>query len=224
MDARLRGYIAETVGVFLIVFLGGAAVCASILNPREQTQRDFDPDSGVLTTVQIVREPRVGLWGIALAEGCALAVVLPIVFRESQGCLNPAVTLALWVCKRLETRQMGILIGLQLLGSVVAGLALRAIFPENAIRLATPHVGEPLFGEGMMLIPSSLATGILIEGLVTFALTFGIFGLMIDPRGSSFGGVGVGALRCAIVLAAYHLTGAAANPARWFGPFVWQFT
>jgi glycerol uptake facilitator-like aquaporin len=198
MDAKLRGYIAELVGVFLIVFLGGAAVCTAMMPTLE------------------AGEPRAAPWGIAIAEGCALAAVLPIVYRESPGCLNPAITLALWVCKRLDLRQTGILIGVQLVGSVLAGMALRAIFPEKAIRMATPHIDT--------VSTSTLLTAIGVEGLLTFALTFGVFGLLIDPRAPRVGSYGIGLLRCAVVIAGFELTGAAANPARWFGPFVWQFT
>jgi glycerol uptake facilitator-like aquaporin len=206
MDKRWRTYIAETVGTFLIVFLGGAAVCAAMLNIESQD---------------------VNLWivaGIALGEGAALAVVLPIVFRESPGCLNPAVTLALWVCKRLETREMAILVAVQLLGAVLAGLALRTLFPEHAYFHATPHLQAPLLDAGQVISIKSELLGVLTEALLTFVMTFAVFGLMIDRRAPRFGGVAVGLARAAVVLAGFQLTGAAANPARWFGPYVWQFT
>jgi glycerol uptake facilitator-like aquaporin len=205
MDTRLRAYLAELVGVFLIVFIGGSAVCASFLRL----------ESG---------QPRVELWGIALAEGFALAAVLPIAFRQSPGCLNPAVTLTFWVCKRLELRQMAILIVLQLLGSLLAGLAIRAIFPEEVLRLATPHLGDVLRNEDKQLTWVSLLTGSAVEALLTFFLTFAVFGFLIDRRANRFGGVAVGLARCALVLAGYNLTGAAANPVRWFGPALWQLT
>jgi glycerol uptake facilitator-like aquaporin len=194
MDTRLRAYVAELVGVFLIVFIGGSAVCASLLRM----------ESG---------QPRVDLWAIALAEGFALAVVLPIAFRESPGCLNPAVTLTFWVCKRIDLRQMTLLIVVQLLGSFLAGMAIRAIFPEEALRSATPHLGEVLRNENKQLTWISLLTGSAVEALLTFFLTFAVFGFLIDRRTNRFGGV-----------AGYNLTGAAANPARWFGPALWQLT
>jgi glycerol uptake facilitator-like aquaporin len=205
MDKRWRAYFAETVGVFLVVFLGGAAVCAALLNTSPAD---------------------VNLWvvaGIALGEGCALAVVLPIVFRESPGCLNPAITLALWVCKRLETREMAILIAAQLLGALFAGAALRAVFPEHAYFHATPHLQAALL-DGPNITIRSEVLGTVTEGLLTFVMTFAVFGLLIDRRANRFGGAAVGVARCAVVLAGFQLTGAAANPARWFGPYVWQFT
>jgi glycerol uptake facilitator-like aquaporin len=204
MDQQLRGYVAETIGVFLVVFLGGAAVCASLL-----------PDAS---------QPRVNLWAIALAEGLSLAAVLPIVFRESPGCLNPAITLTFWVCKRLDGRQTLLLIASQLVGSLLAGLAIFAIFPEGAVRLVTPHIQEALTEKGQASLATTVPLAALVEAVLTFVMTFAVFGLMIDRRSTPFGGVFVGLVRVAVVIAGYNLTGASANPARWFGPYVWQFT
>src|SRR5258708_36836552 len=99
MDAKVRLYVTELLGTFLFVFIGAGAVCAHYL-PNEVT--------------------RLEQTGIALAEGFALAVVLTVSYQVSGGCLNPAVTLMLWVFKRLDgARTLG-LIGVQLLGSALA--------------------------------------------------------------------------------------------------------
>jgi glycerol uptake facilitator-like aquaporin len=208
MLKTLRPIIAEVVGVFLIVFLSGAA-CAAL--PLDESGKPRDDSWATVVA--------------ALAAGCAVAVVLPIAFRESPGCLNPAVTLTLWVCKRLETRFMSVLIGAQALGSLLAGLAILAIFPnEKAIAFATPHVGNTLLDQTGTNLPLILLAGIAVEALLTFFLTFAIFGLLIDRRTQRFGGVAVGLAQTAIVLVGYRLTGGCANPARWFGPYVWQFS
>jgi glycerol uptake facilitator-like aquaporin len=54
--------------------------------------------------------------------------------------------------------------------------------------------------------------------------TFAIFGTIIDRRAPRLGGFGAGLAQAAIVLIGFHLTGGAANPARWFGPAVWEYT
>lgn len=207
MDKTYRAYVAEAVGTFLIVFLSGAAYAGLPLDATGQP-RD-DPYARIL---------------VALAAGAALAVVLPLTFRESPGCLNPAVTLTFWICKRLDSREMGILIALQLLGSVFAGLAIRAFFPERAIVFATPHVGKLLLDQTGSGVVAILSAGVAVEALLTFFLTFAVFGLLIDRRANRFGGVAVGLAQGLSVLVGYHLTGGSANPARWFGPFVWQLS
>jgi aquaporin Z len=209
MDVKTyRMYVAELVGTFLIVFLSGA-VCAGL---------PTDPETG---------QPRVDPWAnvlVALVAGCTVAVVLPITFRESPGCLNPAVTLTFWICKRLDTRQMGILIGMQLLASLLAGLVLRFVFPEQAIAFATPHLGKTLLNQTGNSYPVILCGGLVVEAVLTFLLTFAVFGFLIDRRTKRFSGALVGVAQGAIVAVGYTLTGGSANPARWFGPYVWQFS
>jgi glycerol uptake facilitator-like aquaporin len=204
MLKTVRPYIAELVGVFLIVWVSAAA---------QATLPAAERDSLWATVV------------VALASGCVVAVVLPIVYRESPGCLNPAVTVTLWVCKRIESWQMGALIGAQLVGSFLAVLAIRPLLAsENDIATITPHVGEALLkhsGDSLALL--YLAGGA-VEALLTFFLTFAIFGLLIDRRTQRFGGVAVGLAQTAVVLAGYQLTGGCGNPARWFGPYVWQLS
>ena len=151
-------------------------------------------------------------------------MVLPITFRESPGCLNPALTLTFWICKRLDTRQMGMLVGVQLLGSLLAGLVLRFIFPEQAIAFATPHLGKTLLNLTGTSYAVILCAGLVLEAVLTFLLTFAVFGFLIDRRTNRFGGALVGVAQGAIVLVGYTLTGGSANPARWFGPYVWQFS
>src|SRR5439155_25744384 len=98
---------------------------------------------------------------------------------------------------------------------------LRLIFPEQVLRdaqLGTPHLQralgvEPGSSPGM----SQLLSGIGIELVLTFVLTFVIFGATIDSRGPKWGWLAVGLTQTALILVAQHLTGAAANPARWLG-------
>ena len=50
------------------------------------------------------------------------------------------------------------------------------------------------------------------------------FGATIDSRGPKWGWLAVGLTQTALILVAQHLTGAAANPARWLGTVVWEWT
>ena len=222
MDKKLSAYIAELVCVFGFVLVS-SGVCTQLPVNEKGIPRSTENEKGILRGA----DP----WAMvaaALAAGAALAVVLPIAYYVSPGCLNPAVTLALWMCKRLDTQRMGILIAMQLLGSFLAGLAIRAIFPEKEMFItmpaATPHVGNWLLAQTGNGVAAILLTGIAVEALLTFFLTFAIFGWLIDRRTRWFGGALVGVAQLAVVLVGYNLTGGSANPARWFGPFVWQFS
>jgi MIP family channel proteins len=206
MDRRLRACVAELLGTFALVFVGAGAVCAAYL-----------------PVVRGQEHPRVG--GIALAQGCILAVALSATMKISGGYLNPAVTVTLWVFKRLEGLQAFALIVAQLLGAVLAGALLRLIFHQDdwlqASRLGTPHLKE---GFNAPLSLGTLLGGIGIEVVLTFILTFVIFATTIDPRSLKMAGLGVGLVSAALTVVGFDLTGAATNPARWFGTVVWENT
>ncbi|HXG10958.1 MAG TPA: aquaporin [Gemmataceae bacterium] len=210
MDTSPRTYLAELIGTFTLVFLGAGVVCTSKLAELSGQYQPY-------------------LVGIALTQGAILAAALTATLNVSGGYLNPAVTLTLWVYKRLAGGRAFGLVVAQVLGALLAGLLLRITFREDVLqeaRLGTPHLFLPVFG-GQPNEPPRLAmvlSGIGIELVLTFILTFAIFGTVIDPRAPRLGGLGVGLALTACVLVGFDLTGAAANPARWLGPVVWEAT
>jgi MIP family channel proteins len=209
MQNPIRLYTTELLGTFCLVVLTSGTVCAAYL-PLES-----------------MRSPPDLLWAVALADGCALAVLLTLTVGISEGCLNPAITLMLWVCRRLDGWQTAFLILAQLAGSLLAGLALRLVFPEPALvrgRLGTPHLGNYLLGNDDAFGWTALFTGIGVEAFLTFVLTLVIFYTLLDRRTARLGGLFAGLAQVVVTLAAYNLTGGAANPARWFGPALWQLS
>lgn len=204
MDEKLRGYLAELLGTFVLVLFSAGAVCAYHLPWTYPVE----------------------VAGIAMAAGFTLAVLLTATFQVSRGCLNPAVTLILWVFKRLDGRAAAIMIGLQLLGALLAGLALRALFRDDvlaAARLGTPHLQALLTTEGTITLGGLLA-GVILELVFTALLMVAIFAALFDPRAPRLGGLLPGLAQTAIVVVGYHLTGGCANPARWLGTMIWEYT
>jgi MIP family channel proteins len=202
MDPKVRLYVTELVCTFALVFIGAGTICAFYLP----------------------HDPHPEVTGIALAEGFALAVLLTVSYHVSGGCLNPAITLMLWVFKRLDGGRTIGLIVVQLLGATLAGLLLYLSFSTHVLvvaRLGTPYV-KPFLSEGKILTWQGLVSGIGVEFFLTFVLTLAIFATLIDKRGPRLGGVLVGLAQAAVILLGYNLTGGAANPARWFGPLLWQ--
>src|SRR5439155_4158909 len=121
MDKILRAYLAELVGTFLLVFLCAVTACVA----------------------QIGGGPPLGLVGIALAQGCVLAALLSATTLVSEGCLNPAVTLALWVTKRFDGWRTLAMLSVQLIGAVAAGGVVCAVFNQQVLSDAyagTPHL------------------------------------------------------------------------------------
>jgi glycerol uptake facilitator-like aquaporin len=117
---------------------------------------------------------------------------------------------------------------MQLLGSFLAGLAVRSLFSFNESALAEARLGSPhldiLLDEQGGITLGGIALGVVFEALFAFVVTVAAFATLIDRRAPRLGGVGVGLAQVAVVLVGFRLTGGAANPARWFGPALWQLS
>lgn len=107
----------------------------------------------------------------------------------------------------------GLYIIAQVLGAVAAAYALKATFPE-AIFIATRAGGQSI------ALDTSGGQAFLLEAIATFLLMFVIYGTVVDLRGPKIGGLGIGFVVAADILAIGSRTGASMNPARSFGPAV----
>jgi aquaporin TIP len=214
----LRAYVVELIGTFALVFFGAAVVCVNYMTTPSGQQ----PGSATLLAFQ------PGLVGIALAQGLILAVVLSITVPVSGGYLNPAVALMLWVFNRLDSRRASWLIGAQILGSVLAALCVGYTFAAPVLqdaRLGTPHLNPAVFlRDAPVLARGALMTGTGMELVLTFFVVFAIFGVTLDGSRQRLAGLGAGMAWTAALLVGFPLTGAATNPARWFGPALLELT
>jgi len=68
--------------------------------------------------------------------------------------------------------------------------------------------------------PFTPVLGIGIEAVLTALLLLAVIGTAVDARGPKIGGLAIGLAVAADILVGGPLTGAAMNPARWFGPAV----
>ncbi len=187
-----KGYvkplIAELIGTFSFVFIGAGSIIANTLT------------HGAL-----------GLVGIALAHGLALSIMITAFAATSGGHINPAVTIAMLVTRRIAPLLGLLYIVAQLVGATLAGLLLRAVFPQ-VVQLAA-QLGTPNLAPGV-----SFGTGVLVEAVLTFFLLLAVFGTAVDPRAPKIGGFGIGLTVAFDILMGGALTGASMNPARTFGP------
>jgi MIP family channel proteins len=119
MRDMLRHFTAEFVGIFGLVFVGGAAIMSGRMS----------------TSTELVIYA-------ALAHGLILAIMVTATMRIS-GHLNPAVTIGFLVTRRIEPMMAMLYIVAQLLGATVAAYALKAIFPA-AIAVQTRLGGQAI--------------------------------------------------------------------------------
>ncbi|HKB06919.1 MAG TPA: aquaporin [Candidatus Polarisedimenticolia bacterium] len=189
MRIAWRECVAELIGTFALCFIGAGAICTDALTRGQ-----------------------VGLIGIAMAHGLVLSVAVSSTMAISGGMLNPVVTLALKATGRIKDwNQVAQLIVAQFVGAAIAGFFLRSIYPMAVWDRV--HLGTPALGNG-----TTPGMGIFIEAVLTFFLLLAVFGTAVDTRAPKLGGFGIGLTIAFDILMGGPMTGAAMNPARWFGP------
>ena len=148
-----------------------------------------------------------GLTGIALAHGIAIFVAIAAFAHVSGAHFNPAVTTALAATKRIAPVDAVAYIVAQLLGGLVAASVANYAF--GALKGVPSLSGAATSGQG-----------ILVEAIATFILMITIMGVAVDKRGSfsTISGLPIGLSITGGIMFAGPITGAALNPARWFGP------
>ena len=153
------------------------------------------------------------LVAIALAHGLAIAIMVSIMAQISGGVFNPAIQVALWVTGKMPTARSGVYIVAQLLGAVAAAYLLKYLLPTTQYDSVTG--GIPAVATGF-----ALGKAVVLEAVMTFFLVWAVFGTAVDERGSfaKTAGFTIGLIITIDIFVGGAYTGAAMNPARWFGP------
>jgi aquaporin Z len=185
---------AETIGTYLFFVLGAGTIIVDIITGNS-----------------------IGILGIALVHGLALAVLATAFGAISAAQFNPAVTVALWLIGKVRTIEGLRFIAAQLIGATLAGLTLKLAF----LGVQSPSVydyalgGSPVLGAGLDAVQ-----GIVVEAILTALLVYAVLMTAVDARAPKMGGLFIGLAVTADIIVGGPLTGAAMNPARWFGPAV----
>jgi len=188
-------YAAELFGTFVLVFAGlGTAVLAGTM---------------------------VGNIGVALAFGLVLVAMVYTVGPISGAHLNPAVTLAVLLSRRIRAGQAAGYMASQIIGAIVAaGLVLLIAsgapggYSASANGLAATGYG--LHSPGHY----NLASAMLAEVFLTMLLAITVLGATDDNAPAGFAGIPIGLVLTTIILAGIPVTNGSFNPARSIGPAV----
>jgi aquaporin Z len=182
----LRAPAAEFVGTLLFVLVGAGSIVANVGGPN-------------------------GSLGVALAHGVGLAVIVTIMMPISGGHINPAVSVALWLGKQIDSKTLGRYVLAQLLGAIAGALLIKALFPASMVRVTS--LGTPQLSGAL-----GLFEGIALEALFTFFLVSAVYGTAVNPQAQRVGGFAIGLVVLVCALGGGVLTGAVMNPARALGP------
>jgi MIP family channel proteins len=183
-----KAAVAEFIGTFALICFGAGAI--------------------IMTGGQ-------DLVAIALAHGLAIAIMVSLMAHISGGVFNPAIQVALWVTGKMPTARSAVYIVAQLAGAVAAAYVLKYIAPADQFHEVTVRGGIPAVLQGL-----AVGKAVVIEALLTFFLVWAVFGTVVDERGpfAKTAGFTIGLVITLDIFAAGAYTGAAMNPARWFGP------
>ena len=185
-----RPLAAEAIGTLLFVFLGAGSV---VMNAGT---------AGAL-----------GPLAVALAHGVGMAVIVSATMAISGGHMNPAVTCAIWIAGKIESRTAVAYVVAQFVGAVTGALLVKALMPPGGYRAALG--GTPQLGASV-----SFLQAIWVEALLPFFLVSAVFGTAVSPDAPKIGGFGIGLAIFVDAVVGGGLTGAMMNPARAFGPAV----
>jgi len=201
----MKKYLAEFIGTFALVLFGcGAAVVA-----------------GKTIPITIADAPTgIGLLGISLAFGLTV-VVMAYAIGPISGChINPAVTIAMLVAKKISIADTVGYIIAQLAGATVAAFMLWAIQKgAPGFSMGEWALGANGWGPGYLGSYTTTAA-FLTETLLTFIFLFVIFATTSKLGNTNMAGLAIGLTLVLIHLVAIPITGTSVNPARSFGPAI----
>lgn len=188
---KIRTYLAELIGTFILVFMGcGSAIVLGCDIPG-------------------------GHLAVALAFGLSIVAAAYVIGNVSGCHINPAVSLAMLVSKRMSvTDFIGYIIA-QVVGAIAAAGLLQALVGMG--------IADKTGGLGTNGVPAGdngLAIAFIIEIVLTFIFIFTILGVTADKAKSSIAGVVIGLTLAFVHIVGIPITGTSVNPARSLGPAI----
>ncbi len=188
----MRKYLAEFIGTFVLVLFGcGSAVIAG---------------------------EKIGFLGISFAFGLAVLVMVYSIGNISGCHINPAITIAMLVARKIRVKDTIFYIIAQCIGAIVASAILFAIAKGKAdYSLAINGLGQNGY-DAHSPMGYSLGSCFLAETLLTGLFLFVIFGATSLKAPAGFAGIPIGITLTLIHIVGIPVTGTSVNPARSLGP------
>lgn len=153
----------------------------------------------------------------SLAFGLAI-VAEAYVIGNISGChVNPAVSLAMLISKKISAKDFIWYVISQILGAI-AGTAILFFILSNT-NLGTSALGANFYGE-LSANNISLIGAIVTEIVLTFVFIYTILGVTSDENKSSIAGLVIGLTLTFVHLIGIPLTGTSVNPARSLAPAI----
>jgi aquaporin Z len=184
----MKKYAAEFIGTFVLTFMG----CGSAMF--------------------LGCEPAGGHLAVALAFGLSI-VAMAYVIGGVSGChINPAVSLAMLMDKRLTTIEFTNYVISQVFGAIAAAILLKTLTTFGI------HDLTGGLGSNGTANAGGIVGALIIEVVLTFIFIFTILGVTANEKMGSVAGIVIGLTLTFVHIIGIPLTGTSVNPARSIGP------
>jgi aquaporin Z len=182
----IKKAIAECIGTFVLVLFGtGTAVIGG----------------GV---------EGIGILGIAMAFGLSI-VAMAYSIGTISGChVNPAVSIAMFINKRMTAEELAYYVIAQILGALLGTVTLVTILKSSGMTLN--NLGQNSFGN------LGASGSFLVEFVLTFVFILVIVAVTGKKGNANLAGIVIGLTLVLVHLLGISLTGTSVNPARSFAP------
>lgn len=178
----MKKYISEMIGTFLLVFIG----CGS--------------------AVFLGTDPLL----VAFVFGLTVMLNASSLIGQTSGAhLNPAVTLAMLVNKKISTKDAVAYIVAQVIGGILGAFFLAFLVSQ------TTASGIGANGFGALSATNATMTGAFVGEMVITAIFVFLILSVADHKNAAFI---IGLSLTALILVLFNITGASINPARSLGP------
>lgn len=194
MESSIRKYTAELIGTAVLVFFGvGAALLAD------------------------------SIAACAIAFGLTVVVMSVTVGRVSGCHLNPAISIAMFLDKKLSSKDLVGYIIFQIIGAIIAGALILYLFSVHMGIDFSDIIDHGTFGANTLDgVDGSIVAGLITEIFLTFIFVLVVFGATAKNGMDKFAGLFIGLALTMVHLVGIGLTGTSVNPARSIGLAVFQ--
>ena len=193
----MKKYLAEMFGTMVLVLMGcGAAVSLGCNNG--------DPETVV---------------GTAMAFGLSVVAMAYTIGGISGYHINPAITLGVFLSKRMSAKDCGMYMLFQVIGGIIGASILYIITSSTGI-VGTGANDLQAYGDGTITVIG----GFLAEMFFTCVFVLVVLGATAKTNGATnnFAGLAIGLSLILVHLVCIHYTGTSVNPARSIGPALFQ--
>lgn len=189
----MKKYLAEMVGTMVLVLMGcGSAVFAG--------------------NIAAACGAGVGTLGVAMAFGLSV-IAMAYTIGGISGChINPAITLGVWLSKRMNGKDAAMYMVFQIIGAIIGSSIIYALVSTGGSSGVTT-TGANSFGDGEML------QEFIAETIFTFIFVLVVLGATDEKKGAgNFAGLAIGLTLVLVHIVCIPITGTSVNPARSIAP------